>query len=63
MPSGNTNPGLHEQSEVESEFVSVLPFKALFSYELSILMTQYCWAGEVGEVGAFAGIQFRMDIH
>lgn len=40
------NPGLQEQFEVDSEFVSVLPFKALFVYEPSILRTQRCWAGE-----------------
>lgn len=51
MQRGNVNPGLQEQSEVKSEFVSVLSFKALFLYEPSILMTQPDWAWETLGVG------------
>lgn len=47
VQSGNRSPGLQEQLEVKSELVSVLPFKALFFYEPSILMTEHCWTAGV----------------
>lgn len=58
---GNMNPGLREQLEVKSEFVSVLPFKALFPYEPSILTTQHCWAPE--NRGWAASRRFIQDGH
>lgn len=62
MQSGNRNPGLQEQFEVKLEFVSVLPFKALFFYEPSIRMTEICGPRKAG-VGTFEEMQSKVDIY